>query len=146
MEPENESPIPSHDPRKTVKVFAIAMALLVILVIGIALNLNNTKTKKQDPQSQVQQASAQVEITKDGFVPATLSITKGTTVTWTNKDSSVHRVASNPHPEHTGLQGLDSQDVIGIESGTYSYTFNTPGEYTYHDHLNPTTNGTVVVQ
>ncbi|MES2970855.1 MAG: cupredoxin domain-containing protein [Patescibacteria group bacterium] len=145
MNPDEENPIPSHDPRNTVKVLVITGALLLVLIIGLALNLNK-QTDQSPDQGASQQTAAQVEITKEGFIPATLKISKGTTVTWTNKDSVVHHVASNPHPEHTGLTGLDSKDIIGIEGGTYSYTFDQPGEYTYHDHLNPTTNGTVVVE
>ena len=146
MEPENESPIPSHDPRKTVKVLAIAGALLLVLIMGLVLNISKPGTKRRDQNSANQQVTAQIEITKNGFLPATITIPKGTKLTWTNKDDKPHRVASNPHPEHTGLAGLDSKDVIGIDGGTYSYTFDQPGEYTYHDHLNPLTNGTIIVQ
>lgn len=145
MEPQNENPIPSHDPRKTIKIVAVASALLLVLIIGLALNINKPDNKDQNQTASVQN-SAQVEITKDGFLPATITIPKGTKVTWINKDTVVHRVASNPHPVHDGLKGLDSKDIIGIQGGTYSYSFDTPGTYTYHDHLNPTTNGTVVVE
>ncbi len=151
MEPDNPNPIPNHSPRNTVKVLAIAGALLLLLV-GLALAATQP-TNKQPSQNQDQtqmstdpEATAQVEITKDGFIPATLFVPKGTQVTWTNKDSQPHHIASNPHPEHDGLAGLDSNDAIGIEGGTYEYTFDTPGEYTYHDHLNPLINGTVVVE
>ncbi len=153
MEPDTDTgkdnPIPSHDPRKTVKVLVIASALLLLLTT--ALVLANKPTSQQPDQDQAQTvddqpATAQVEITKDGFIPATLFVAKGTTVTWTNTDSNPHPIASNPHPEHTTLPGLDSKDVISIEGGTYSFTFDTPGEYTYHDHLNPTTNGTIMVE
>ena len=147
MEPQNENPTPAPTPipRKKVKLLVIIAALLLVLIIGLALKNSKTFTKPGKQASQVQ-SQAQIEITKDGFLPATITVTKGTRVTWTNKDSKVHRVASNPHPEHTGLPGLDSKDVIGIQGGTYSFTFDKPGEYTYHDHLNPTVNGTVVVK
>lgn len=145
MEPQNENPIPSHDPRKIIKIVAVASAILLVLIIGIVLSFNKGDTKKSG-QNLSSQNSAKIEITKDGFLPATLTVPKGTKVTWTNKDKAVHRVASNPHPTHEGLKGLDSKDVIGIEGGTYSFNFDKPGTYTYHDHLNPTTNGTVVVE
>ncbi len=143
MNPD-ENPIPTHDPRKTVKILAIAGTLLVVLIVGLLLNLKQPADKQ--PADLPIQKTAQVEITKDGFVPATLSIPAGTQVTWINKDTQPHHIASNPHPEHDGLAGLDSNDVIGIEGGTYEFTFDQPGEYTYHDHLNPITNGTIVVE
>ena len=66
-------------------------------------------------------------------------------VTWTNNDKAPHIVASDPHPSHTNLEGLDSISDIA-PNNSYSYIFEKTGEYTYHDHLNPFKfKGTVVV-
>ncbi|HSH31203.1 MAG TPA: cupredoxin domain-containing protein [Candidatus Saccharimonadales bacterium] len=86
-----------------------------------------------------------VQITKDGFMPATLRVKPGTKVVWTNQDAAPHRVASSPHPTHTDLKDLDSQKPISSGS-TYSFSFDQPGTYRYHDHLNPTVNGVIVVE
>lgn len=145
MEPDYGNPIPDRTPRKKTKLLVIVGALLLVIVIAAILSINKPGTKPGQQSSGVQN-QAQIEITKDGFVPATLTVPKGTKVTWVNKDNKPHRVASNPHPEHTGLNGLDSKEVIGINDGTYSFSFDKPGEYNYHDHLNPTSNGTVVVK
>ncbi len=87
------------------------------------------------------------------FVPATLTVPSGATVTWNNTGSMTHTVtfdaskASNQAnasvPE--GVQPFDSGDVPGGQS--YSYTFTTPGTYKYfcipHEALGMV--GTVIV-
>lgn len=120
---------------------------IVLLIVAFGVLLSSKKPSPQEQKQAIQQPATQavIEITKDGFVPATITVSKGTTVIWTNKDDKPHRVASNPHPEHDGLPGLDSKEVIGIKDGTYKFTFDKAGNYDYHDHLNPITNGTVIV-
>ena len=86
---------------------------------------------------------AVVRITKTGFIPATLSVPKGTNVIWTNSDNGLHQVAANPYPKGTTLPSLKSE--ILNNNQTYEYTANTAGTFGYHDQLSPTTNGTLVV-
>ena len=64
-----------------------------------------------------------VSILNTAFNPASLTISKGTIVKWTNNDGSDHTVTSN-----TAL--FDSGNMSSTQ--TYSYTFNTPGSYPYH--------------
>lgn len=64
-----------------------------------------------------------VAIQNFAFVPDTLRVQAGTTVTWTNDDSATHTV--------TSLDGLfDSGNVAA--SATYKYTFGTAGTFAYH--------------
>jgi plastocyanin len=88
---------------------------------------------------------AGVTITAGGtFSPATLTVKKGTTVTWTNSGSAKVWVASDPHPVHTGYAGLDSRTDLGAGE-SFSFTFDKVGSWGYHNHLNSTVKGTVVV-
>lgn len=121
------------------KIAWIVATLLLIIVIGLAI----VSVNKEDKQTETKQVAV-IAITADSFKPSTLQISVGTQVTWMNDDSSPHKIASNPHPEHTDLSGLNSQD-LGPRS-TYSYTFSKPGTVNYHDHLNPTLNGTIIVK
>lgn len=70
------------------------------------------------------------------FSPASLSVKKGDTVIWTNKDSAGHTV--------TGNNGGPSSPTIGTNE-TYSYTFNSAGTFSYHCAPHPNMTGTVVV-
>lgn len=57
------------------------------------------------------------------FDPSSITVTAGTTVTWTNKDAVGHTVTSD--------SGLFDSGTIGT-NGTYSYTFATEGTFNYH--------------
>jgi plastocyanin len=89
--------------------------------------------------------SLTIKVTSDGFNPAILTINKDTQVTWHVQDQESHRIASNPYPENSDFPSLDSKTNIG-PGGSYAFTFSKPGTYRYHDNLNPTINGTIVVQ
>lgn len=67
--------------------------------------------------------TANVSIQSSAFYPASLIISKGTIVKWTNNDGTNHTVTSN-----TAV--FDSGNLSS--SQTYSYTFNTPGSFPYH--------------
>ena len=88
---------------------------------------------------------ADVSITAGGtFSPATLTVKKGASVTWTNSGSAKVWIASDPHPVHTGYPGFDSgTDLRAGES--FTFTFDKTGSWSYHNHLNPTVKGTVIV-
>ena len=87
-----------------------------------------------------------VTIGTDGkFNPSELAVKQGDKVIWTNNDTKEHRVASNPHPSHTALPGFDSITNLGAGE-TYSFTFAKKGTWGYHDHLNPGTGGSVIVE
>lgn len=83
-------------------------------------------------------ATNSVAIQNFAFSPAMITVKKGTTVTWTNKDSTTHTVT-----ESDGQSGPASGDVT--PGSTYSYTFNTAGTYQYHCSIHPEMIGTVVV-
>lgn len=145
FEPAAQPTHPSRKPSRK-KLALVSLAALTVLGLGLVLSSTLKRDKEVPPPPLAEVVVAEVQITDQGFVPQTLKVKPGTTVVWTNKeDDTPHRVASNPHPEHTGTPGLDSQENIAPK-GTYSYVFDKPGTYEYHDHLNPTRNGTVVVE
>jgi plastocyanin len=71
------------------------------------------------------------------FSPAMLPVKAGTTVTWTNKDSSAHSVTSDG-----GV--FDSGSLA--PNATFTFTFNSTGTFAYHCSIHPSMKGTVVVQ
>lgn len=133
-----------RDRRNRLIVSFIVLSILLLLAVGLLVTKNNGPKPADKPPVATEQRNVEIEITSNGFIPAVVNVTKGTKVTWVNKDRKSHHVASNPHPEHTGTPGLDSRQPIGPD-GTYSFTFDKPGTNNYHDHLSPTMNGTVVV-
>lgn len=81
-------------------------------------------------------ATRTVAIQNFTFSPQSLTVKKGDTVVWTNKDSAGHTVTGN-------MGGPASQTIP--KNGTYSYTFNNVGTFAYHCSIHPTMTGTVVV-
>ena len=68
--------------------------------------------------------SVNVTINNYAFSPTTLSVTKGTTVTWTNEDSVAHTV--------TAVGGTAGPSSSLLSTGqSYSYTFNQVGTFAY---------------
>jgi len=125
----------------------VIAALLIILSYWAGTNEKKEEAQptKASPEESVK-ATASVDITAKGFSPATITIKKGTLVTFTNKDKKEHQVASDPHPNHTKLAGFDSVTNLKT-SNTYSFLFEKAGTYTYHDELNPLKfKGTVIVK
>ena len=95
-----------------------------------------TMTTPTTAQSADAADGTQVIIASFQFTPATLTVAAGTTVTWTNNDSLTHTVTAND----------GSFDSSNLKPGQqFSYTFNTPGTYSYHCALHPFMSGVVVV-
>jgi plastocyanin len=70
------------------------------------------------------------------FTPSTITVSAGTTITWTNKDGVVHNVTSNT--------GIFSSGTINPNQ-TFSQLFSVAGNFPYKCTLHPTMTGTVVV-
>jgi len=87
-------------------------------------------------------SEALVTIVNYGFYPSTLTISKGTTVTWVNMDLVQHTVTSGSEQAPTGL--FDSHELNHTQS--FSYTFNAAGTYTYYCDIHPSMTGTIVVK
>ena len=77
-----------------------------------------------------------VDITNFAFVPATVTISRGTTVVWTQQDSGVSHTV-------TGT-GFDSGPLS--QGDTFNQTFNEAGTFNYHCSIHTTMTGTIIVQ
>ncbi len=82
-------------------------------------------------------ASPQIRIENFQFAPATVTVPVGTTVTWKNDDGTLHTVTSTTKVFSSA--GLDG-------GGVFSYTFTSPGTYSYFCKLHPHMIGTIVVK
>lgn len=85
-----------------------------------------------------------VTLTQSGFQPTSLSIKAGDTVTWINKSGVPATVNSNPHPTHTDYPPLNLGQFS--DGSSLTLTFPTAGTYGYHNHLNPSETGTIIVR
>jgi plastocyanin len=104
----------------------------LLLGIVLALGLANVA-----PATTATSANATVQITKTGFVPATVTINAGDSVTWKNADKVNHQVVAN---------GGQFASPILSPGQTYTHKFNGGGTFRYHDALHTGLRGTVVVK
>ena len=133
--------------------FAIIAVVVVVAVGSYALTAKKSDTTTPTPTptpsaSATATASASastdttspVNVTISGyaFAPTSITIKKGTTVTWTNQDSVKHTVTT------TSGNGGPSSDLFG-KGETFSYTFNDAGTYAYKCTPHPYMTGTVTV-
>jgi len=77
---------------------------------------------------------AEITITKDGFVPATVSVMAGQQVTFVNQDKNIHRVIPSPPSTNQSLPEFDSEELQPTDSFTYS--FEKIGTFTVSDNKN----------
>lgn len=78
----------------------------------------------------------QISIDGFAFVPVTLTVSAGTTVTWTNRDEEPHTVAASDGSFHSPGMGTGA---------TFTHTFATAGTFEYVCSIHPMMHGTVVV-
>jgi len=127
---------------KKIFIYGILLFSLTILVI-ISFTFNQVENIQKNPEPETLREGKTVIIANMAFVPAMVIIEKGQKVTWKNDDSTVHNIASDPHPSHTDLPSLVSDNILPGQN--YSFVFNETGSFSYHCHLHPEMKGTVVV-
>jgi len=83
------------------------------------------------------------EETDNCFVPSTVVITVGGTVTWDNTDNAAHTSSSGTAAG--GPDGVFDSSLI-MAGGSYSHTFDTAGTFDYFCMVHPWMQGTVIVE
>jgi plastocyanin len=87
--------------------------------------------------------TATVNIQNFAFNPASITITKGTTVTWVNEDTTNHQIVNDA--QGSIAQGaLFTSDSLP-KGASYSFKFDNPGTYSYHCSIHPSMKATVIV-
>lgn len=127
----------------------IGVVVAAIVVIGGYLLLGNNNQQSTEPAAQEQNAPAPAEVvvtyTNDGFAPQEITVKSGTTVVFKNETSGAMWIASGPHPTHENYPEFDTKREYN-PGESYSFTFTKTGAWGYHNHLNATKFGKVVVE
>ena len=115
------------------KLFIYAIIILLIVVGVFFIERNYTR----------ESAVYTIQLRENGFSPQELTIQKGDTVKFVS-ESRIFWPASNLHPSHAIYSEFDPKEPIETEE-SWSFRFNKPGEWKYHDHLAPYFTGTIIV-
>jgi plastocyanin len=113
------------------KLVLVSLTVVIITAFVAAAGCGTTVTPSATPTP----ANA-VIIKNFAFNPATLTVNKGTTVTWTDEDSATHTISSD---QFTSSGNLNKGDL-------YQFQFNTTGTYDYICGIHPTMKGKIVVE
>jgi plastocyanin len=111
----------------------LASVALPVLIAMMLLAGSSSITANAQPSA----ATAGVKIDNFVFGPQTLTVSVGTTVTWTNSDDIPHTSVST--------EGVFKSKVLDTDE-KFSYTFTKAGTYPYYCTIHPKMTGKIVVQ
>src|ERR1700747_3344215 len=125
------------------KHLAAVLAVGVLLLAGCSASRPTAGSSSSMPMASASVTAPaapvsgnQVNIDGFAFVPATLTVHAGTTVTWTNRDEEPHTVAASDGSFHSPGMGTGA---------TFAHTFSTAGKLDYVCSIHPSIAGPVVV-
>lgn len=114
-----------------------ALVLGGVTVAGLVVFLTACAPKQGTVPSLPSPGANEVWIIGWNYVPETITVPVGTTVTWTNTDRGFHTITSNDWL-------FDSPLGFGQ---SFSYSFTKPGTFDYHDAVtDPPIPGRVIVE
>ena len=128
----------------------ILMSVLAITISGILVVLpqivyvhQNLVYAQTTASVSIVQGSSSPSISK-AYDPSPLTVKTGTSVTWTNNDSSIHTVTSGL-PELGNVGTLFDSSLIS-PGNTFVHVFDKQGTFDYSCTLHPFMHGQVIVK
>lgn len=109
--------------------------LVLLVAVGTALAAGTYQARAAAESGSSQ---AEVKIDNFSFAPGEITVAKGTTVNWVNRDDIPHTVVSDDKTTFKS-KPLDTDDK-------FSYTFSKEGTYTYFCSIHPKMTAKVVVK
>lgn len=116
-------------------IYFSALLLLISAIVIVSCGKSNSYGSSSS-NNPVPVANS-VSIVNMAFSPVTLTVTAGSTITWTNNDNMTHTVTADDNSFDSGNIAMGSK---------YSKTFSTAGTYTYHCTIHPNMKGTIIVK
>jgi plastocyanin len=93
--------------------------------------------------------AATITITTSGVSPKSVTVARGSQVQFVNSDTASHEMASNPHPEHTDCQEINSVGFLSPNQSRMTGNLNIARACAFHDHSRPENTalqGTITIQ
>jgi hypothetical protein len=85
---------------------------------------------------------------ENAVFPLCSSVLSGGTIIWVNESGKKIQVSSDPHPVHSDNSEIsDGKFVLELEPGqSTSVVLTRRGKFGFHDHLNPSLVGKIIVE
>lgn len=121
--------------QKNFRLFSVlALGFLFVTFSFDCSEENGSTNTNTDPNA--------ITIQGNAFQPASLTVKKGTTVTWTNKDSYAHTVTSGISPNPNGT--FNGNNVSSNQ--TFSFKFDNAGSFDYFCMIHTQMKAKIIVQ
>lgn len=156
------SPIPNPTaaaapPSRRAGILAVVIVVSTLLLAIVLSDLVHPRSTSHDTLNLQSATAAPMAMTSGGstnaagvshvsvaiqnyaFSPSSLTITQGTTVTWTNHDTAPHTVTVSSGPVKFSSPTLQ-------QGQSFTYTFTTAGTYAYYCAVHPDMTAKVIVQ
>ncbi len=124
------------------KIIGFSVVIIsLIFISGCSLygtsqsNPSNTPPVSSQSQQPSVNNSDMISIQNFTFSPATLTVKKGATVTWTNNDPAAHTIKSNSFNSGSLAKG-----------DTFKFTFDSAGTFDYSCGIHPSMLGKIIVE
>lgn len=106
-----------------------SLAVISVAALWLAAACGQASAGTTDP--------AKIVIKDFAFVPLSLTVKAGSTVTWANMDDEAHNIVSDTNLFRSG--GMDTNE-------TFSFKFDKPGTYHFTCSIHPRMVGTIIVE
>jgi hypothetical protein len=113
--------------------------IFAVCIAFVYLTVSSETTPVHNPVSY-----ATTTLTTQGFVPAELYVVRGGKVVFVNESDHPFWPASNLHPDHSIYAEFDPREPIDV-GGQWSFVFDKPGTWGFHDHVRSYYTGVVHV-
>ncbi len=126
------------------------LTFLIVLVYSLILSgcaapqVQSLRETASPGRSSTTVTTSIIEITKNGFEPANITVSAGETIIFKNLDDKAHQVAADPHPTHDVLPELFSAQIY--KNGSYRFVFNKKGSFGAHLEDNPSVLTKIIVK
>lgn len=126
---------------------ALIIIIIIIIIAGVYIysalgpNVqpvgNNSSNQSIGNNSSNMTTATTITIQNETFNPNKITIKSGTNVQWINNDNTQHQIMSD--------SGAFQSNILNY-GDSYNFFFDKTGIYGYHDALNSTITGTIIVQ
>jgi plastocyanin len=135
----------------TLRMFVVGTAIAGAIALGAASCGGSTSSSSTSPTTGCTPSSspATFVIMNSTVCPTTLTVSRGTQVTFSNQDVNNHEMDSDPHPEHTDCPEINQVDFIAPGQSRQTGNLNIARTCGFHDHMHPdvaSMKGKIVIQ
>jgi plastocyanin len=120
-----------------------------LLALSLAALATGCSKSAPTPPSQTPEPATTITISRTGASPRSLTVPRGSQITFVNNDTVIHQMYSDPHPEHTDCPEFDSVGQLSPGQTRQTTNLVTSRTCNFHDHLdfgNSTLRGAIVIQ